>query len=235
MTRILILLFLLAAGLGSTAQGITVRGYIRDSITHFPVKNATVTGAADGKPVITTSAGFFTVRLSPGDRIMITAPEYRFDTITYTFLSPDTMNIYLAPLSNLLDVVTVKSRYSQYQLDSLERRTTFDKARGQKMTTVSSPNSGGFGIGINLDRLSKKKYRNQDKEDELFRKNEEASYVHYRFSPQLVSQYTGLKDRDLRMFMYRYTPSYYWLRAHPSHEEVVYYISEKYREFKRSR
>jgi len=233
MTRIVLFLALLFAAPAAFSQVVTVRGFLKDSITHFPIKNGTITNSRDGKPVAVNSQGFFSLRLSPGDRIMITAPEYRFDTLTYTFLSPDTMNIYLAPLQNMLDVVTVRSKYTQYQLDSIDRKTTFDKARGQRMTTVSRPNSGGFGVGINLDRLSKKKYRNQEQEDELFRKNEEASYVQYRFSPQLVSQYTGLKDRDLRLFMYRYTPSYQWLRAHPSHEELVYYISEKYRAYKK--
>ena len=48
----------------------------------------------------------------------------------------------------------------------------------------------------------------------------------------MVAQYTGLKGDALRDFMYRYTPSYQWLREHPTNEEVVYYISEKLKLYK---
>jgi hypothetical protein len=103
------------------------------------------------------------------------------------------------------------------------------------VSTVSSTNNGAFGVGLNLDKLFKKKYKDQKKSEKLFVSTEEQAYVNYRFSSQMVADYTGLKDEPLRDFLYRYTPSYKWLRQHPSDDEVLYYINDKIKEYRGSK
>jgi len=125
-----------------------------------------------------------------------------------------------------MPTVKVESRYNKYQLDSIERKRDFDQMRGTSLHAVSGPSSG-FGISINLDRFFKKKYRNKKKEERRFGNSEETAYINYRFSPHFVASYTGLKGNQLRDFMYQYTPTYQWLRQHLSNEEVIYYISDK--------
>jgi hypothetical protein len=41
-----------------------------------------------------------------------------------------------------------------------------------------------------------------------------------------------LKGDDLRAFLTRYTPSYEWLRAHTSNDEILFYINDKLKLFK---
>jgi hypothetical protein len=42
-----------------------------------------------------------------------------------------------------------------------------------------------------------------------------------------VAFYTGFKGDTLRQFLYENSPSYQWLRQHPTNEEVIYYISDQ--------
>ena len=217
------------------AQGKYMNGYLRDSTTHFPISGGTITNASTGQRVITDTKGFFRLEAAPNDRLYAVAHTYRFDTLTYSTLFADTVTVYLSPTGSVLPTVTVTAQYSKYQLDSLQRRTEFAEARGQALRTVASTPSAGFGLTINLDRFFKKKYQNKNKEEHTFRKAEEAAYVHYRFSPQVVAYYTGLKGEELRTFLLRYTPSYTWLRQHPSNDAVMYYLNDKIKEFKAGR
>jgi hypothetical protein len=214
------------------SQKVWISGYLRDSSTHFPIAKGIISNSSDNKKVETDVNGFFRVKAAPNDLLFATAAAYRYDTLRYSILFGDTLTIYLAPLGNVLSNVTIRSQYSQYQLDSMERRGTFEQMRGRTLNAVSSDRSSGFGIILNLDRFTKKKYRNKKKEEKLFERTEELAYINYRYSPQLVASYTGLKGDSLRNFMYRFTPDYKWLRKHPSNDEVIYYINDKLKEYR---
>lgn len=215
------------------AQVRTMNGYLRDSLTRQPISGGTIINATTGKSVKTNSYGFFRLDVANHNRIYAVANAYRFDTLTYSPLFVDTVTIFLSPTGSLLPGVTVTSQYSKYQLDSIERRRAFEEARGTVMPTVASTPSLGFGLTINLDRFFKDKYKYQKRQERTFNKTEQATYVFYRFPPEMVSSYTGLKGEQLQVFMLRYTPSYTWLREHPSDVDVMYYLNEKLKEFKR--
>lgn len=226
---------LLVFALGSAhlhAQVKTLNGYLLDSTTHFPIKGGTLTNATTGKRVTTDERGFFRIELSPNQVIYAMAKDYRFDTLTHSSLLADTVMIYLSPSGAVLPTVTVTAQYNKYQLDSIRRKDAFDEHRKRLLRTVASSPSPGFGLTINLDRFFKKKYTQRKRQERTFRKTEEALYVHYRFSPELVAHYTGLRGEELRTFMLRYTPSYTWLRQHPSNEAVMYYLNEKIKEMR---
>lgn len=210
-----------------------VSGFIRDSLTHFPVSNVTVLNESSRKKVLTDSKGFFYLYAQPGDLLQFTAKNYHIDTLRFISVFTDTIQVFLSPRGEMLEMVTVAATYSKYQLDSMKRKADFDEMRGTVLNTVSRP-SNGFGLSLNLDRIFKRKYSNRKKEEELFKKTEKIAYVQYRFSPYLVAQYTGLKGDALRDFMFRYTPSYQWLRQHTTNEELVYYINEKLKLYKQS-
>ena len=209
-----------------------ISGYLKDSITHFPISGGTISNPATRNKVQTDINGFFRIRVQPNEVLYALAQSYKYDTLRYTILFGDTLTIYLEPAGNILANVTVQARYTRYQIDSMERRATFDQMRGQKLGTVSSDRSLGFGIALNLDRFTKKKYRNQKREEAFFEKTEQIAYINYRFSPQLVASYTGLKGEELRRFMYLYTPDYQWLRQHPSNDDIIYYLNDKLKQFR---
>ncbi len=228
------IVFLFFVALNVKGQQAWISGYLRDSTTHFPIAKGIISNASDNKKVETDAKGFFRIKAAPNDLLYAVAPSYRYDTIRYSILFGDTLTVYLAPLDHMLANVTVRSQYSRYQVDSIERRGVFEQMRGQTLNAVSSSRTSGFGVILNLDRFTKKKYRNKKKEEALFEKNEQVAYVNYRYSPQLVATYTGFKGDSLRIFMYRFTPDYEWLRAHPSNEEVIYYINDKLKEYKKT-
>jgi hypothetical protein len=218
--------------LSVTAQRSIIKGYLRDSITHYPITNGTVTNWNTQKKARTNERGFFFLEVTPGDRLYVQAPAYFVDTLYYTPFFADTVTLYLSPSGSMLPEVTVRSAYNKYQLDSIRRREDFEAMRGTVLKTVGPPPITGFGINLSLDRFFKKKYHQKAKAGELFQKTEERRYIDFRFSAQMVAFYTQLKGDALRDFMYRYTPSYTWLRQHPTQQEVLFYINDKLKLFR---
>lgn len=220
----------LAFATAALSQQRVVYGYLKDSLTHFPIQGGTVSNPDLKKKVQTGSDGFFSLPAAPGNLLYVLAPHYQYDTLRYSWLFQDTITLYLS-LSNLLETVTVETGYKRYQLDSAERRREFEANRGHAPNVIDrSPQKPYFGLTINLDRLFKRKYRHKQQNEQTFQKMEERQYINLRFSPQLVAFYTGLKGEALLQFMDRYTPSYEWLRTHPYREQVIDYISKKLKE-----
>ena len=214
------------------AQRGIIKGYLRDSITHYPIINGTITNWNTQKKARTNERGFFYLEVATNDRLYVQAPDYNYDTLNYTPFFADTVTLFLSPSGSILPGVTVRSSYTKYQLDSIRRKEDFDTMRGTVIRTVGPPPKDGFGLNINLDRFFKKRYRQKARAGELFQRTEERMYIDYRFSPQMVAYYTGLKGDTLRLFMFQHTPSYEWLRQHPSQQDVLFYINDKFKEFK---
>jgi hypothetical protein len=210
----------------------TVWGYIRDSVTNEPIELASVTNTSHKSTVITNNQGLFKINIVKNDVLTVSAVGYRYYTVVYNGLiaASDTIQLYLVPISRNLNNVTVKnSGISQYTLDSLERNTEFKEAMiSPPVKAVELANSGA-GFGISLNRLSKKE-KSKRKATELFNNSEKEAYINYRFSLDIVTRYSGLKNEALQSFVQRHRPSYEWLRKHPKEEDIKYYINEKLKE-----
>ncbi len=214
-----------------------IKGYVRDSITGIPVVNAIISNETTHKMVTPGADGFFSITATQGDMIFINAFNYNFDTVHATARTPDTVRIYLTRAAELLPGVTVSTTqgYTRYQIDSLRRREAFVKDVGApKMKTISKADNMGAGFAINLDKLSKKRDKDRTKAYNSFDKEETMAYTDYRFSPQLVAQHTGLHGDSLVAFLRQYTPTNEWLRAHPSNDDVLYYINDKMKVFEKN-
>ncbi|TDH24218.1 hypothetical protein EXU57_15505 [Segetibacter sp. 3557_3] len=214
----------------ASGQERTIYGLLQDSITHFAIPEGRITNSRTSENVVSDKEGRFRIKAAPNDWISAVAPSYHFDSLTYSILFSDTITIFLAPSGNLLPGVTVTSQYTKYQLDSMRRREEFQKNLGTRLPAVSRANNSGFGVGINLDRVFKQKDQQKRSYEKGFPEREKSAYVGYRFSPYIVAHFTGLKGEPLRKFLSRYTPSYEWLRRHPTNEDVMYYINEKLKE-----
>ena len=229
-----LILFLLLFFTAATAQKRLVRGYVRDSITGVPIVNAIITNEATKKMITPDGNGFFSITASRGDLIFINAFNYDFDTIKAVSSLPDTLHITLIRTNEILPEVTVSTQgYSRYQSDSLRRHDEFVSDMGGigKMPKVSKADNMAAGVGINLDAFARKKTKDRDKAYSTFDYLEKQAYIDYRFSPQTVSQITGLKGDSLINFMHKYTPSYKWLRQHTTNEDVLYYVNDKMKVF----
>jgi hypothetical protein len=215
----------------ANAQPKILKGWLLDSATLYPISGATIKNSESRKTTLTDAAGFFAIGVSPNDVIYAIATGYHYDTLRYSPLMNDTVTLRLSPSGRVLPGVTVYSMYTRYQLDSLQRKTEYEQARGTKKKTFSAPGTG-FGIGFNLDRIGNKKHKYQKRNAWLFALREQQAYIDYRFPPAMVAAYTGLKGEALRKFMYLYTPGYGWLRQHPDNEALLIYINEKLKLYK---
>ena len=226
----LIVFFLLGAITNINAQKRIVVGYVLDSSMYSPVKNVHVTNANTNKNADISDKGIFSLYVSPNDLIFFTADGYHFKTFRYNIMAQDTLVIYLAKLPHELADVTVTAKgYTKYQQDSLKRRSEFLSDIGNKRPSVSGAN-GGAGIGLNLDFFSAKE-KNKRKGVKLLKTHEEEAYINYRFSPEIVTAYTGFTGDTLQQFRYLYMPDYDWLRAHTDDEAIMYYINDKMKLF----
>lgn len=233
--KLLLFASLVIFSTGLFAQKRLVKGYVRDSITGVPITNAIISNEVTKKIVTPDANGYFSLTASRGDQIIINAFNYNFDTIRATSRTPDTLYITLVRSSETLAGVTVTTTkgYSRYQLDSLRRRDEFVKDMGGigKMPPVSKADNMGAGIGINLDAFARKRTKDRNKAYNTFDYLEKQAYIDYRFSPQTISQITGLKGDALVKFMRQNTPTYNWLREHPSNDDVLYYVNDKMKTF----
>ncbi|MDQ3279719.1 MAG: carboxypeptidase-like regulatory domain-containing protein [Bacteroidota bacterium] len=218
----------------ATAQTVSLNGYVKDSLTHLPVFGATLSNSTKGQKVSTDGNGFFRIQVSPNDLLYALALGYHYDTLRYSVLFQDTITLFLSPV-NVLQAVTVETGYQKYQLDSLQRRREFEEARGHQLSAIDkSKYKQTFGLTLNLDRLFKKRYKDGRKAEDVFTAQEKDAYVRFRFPPQLVSFYTGLKGEPLLAFMRQYTPSYNWLRSHHHREQLIDYLSESLKAYRNS-
>lgn len=220
-----LLIIILFIGITGQAQVRVINGFVRDSTSLAPLE-AKVTNVTKKRSVTTDASGFFKLDASANDFIFISAPDHNYDTLNYSLFFTDTITILLSSAGTILPNVTVTTRYNRYQLDSIQRITEFQQDRGTTYNAVESNRGPGFGVIVNLDRF-KKKYRDKKKDEKVFNMLEKSAYVDYRFSPQIVALYTGLKGDQLQAFIQKNKPSYEWLRLHPTNEDVLYYINDK--------
>lgn len=226
-------LYFLCTARTPMAQQRFLQGFIKDSLTQLPIARGTVSNPSKKQKALTDQNGFFRVQVLPGDLLYVSATRYRYDTVRYSVLYQDTVVLFLVP-DDVMQAVTVETGYRRYQQDSLQRRAAFEDDAGTKMSAIDNSPKKTFGLTINLDRLFKRKYKDRASQERAFNNQERQAYIDFRFSPQLVSFYTGLKGNSLVRFMQLYSPSYQWLRDHPHREELLDYLSSMLQAYRSS-
>jgi hypothetical protein len=208
------------------AQKKTITGYVTDSATNAPMANVEVRNLSANKKILTDSKGKFSLQVNIDDALFFTKDNYHFKMLHYSLLMEQTLYVRMSVLSHELPGVTVQASYSKYQSDSIKRLDDFNKDLVSPQYKTIQNNPSGAGAVINLDHFSKRE-KSKRQAEKLFEQQEKEAYVHYRFSPELVSTYTGLQGDSLSHFIDLYWPDYKWLRQHPSDEDVFYYINDK--------
>jgi hypothetical protein len=206
-----------------------INGHLQNKLTHKPIEHGEIRTPLSS--AISDSNGHFRIRVRESDIVSMKATNYKFDTIHFSFsLIDSVLLLELEPMGASLQNVTITTIYSPYQLDSINRRRSFEEGRS-KTTFIDKHPHQGFGLIMNLDRIGKSPDKGLVRQRQLFEKTEEWHYIRTRFPDSLVRFYTGLHGDSLRRFIYAYTPTYEWLRAHPSKMEVVMYINDKMKLF----
>ncbi len=235
MKKILLLLVIICIGFVSNAQQKnTIVGIIKDSVTNTIIEFASISNINKKVTIMSNTKGFFKIDISKNNLLSIAAVGYNFDTLRMTdeTINIDTITVFLHPLSKRLQDVTVssKTRFSQYQLDSIERRKDFFVNRSDVKLPVISLANSGIGMGINLDHFYNREKRKRSALD-LFNDMENEAYTNYRFTPAIINKYTNLEGEKLVDFMQQGRPNYTWLRSHTNEEDLLYYINDKLKSF----
>lgn len=202
-------------------------GAIFDKEGNQPVRMANVTNISIGKTAVSRVNGTFEIEATAGNIISFGANGFYADTVSITTGMYETGNILLTlrPLPNTLTDVTVVGNLSAYQIDSIARRKSFLEDVGDnEIPVVSRANDLGFGVGINIDRFSKREKRKRKARD-IFTMMEEEAYVNYRWNEALLQKYTTYRDDELIAFMERNRPEYLWLRKNTTEKDLMYYIN----------
>ncbi len=219
--------------LSSHAQTKPISGVLLDSATGREIASGNARNILTGKTATSHRDGRFSLAASKGNILSFTAKGYYTDTLTVTdsVLQLSVLEIKLRQLPATLPDVVVYGNLNSYQVDSIERRKDFLATVGEvKIPTVSKANDLGFGVGINIDRFSKRE-KHKRAARELFDITEEDAYIDYRWNDSLVYKYTKLKGDSLTDFMQTYRPSWEWLRKNPDEEDMVHYINKSLKKY----
>lgn len=218
---------LLLVSVSARAQRRTLKGFIKDSATQQPIANVFISDAFARIITRTDDKGYFVLDRKEGQTLFFDAPKYQYDTLRLATMTPDTVTLYMSTLANELAAITISTKgYSKYQQDSLKRRQAFVDDAGPKTPTFAKSNTDA-GFALNLDPIIEKKERNRKHAYKSFDEIEQTNYIDYRFPRALVASYTGLKDDALSDFIEKNRPTYKWLRAHTTDDDVFYYINDK--------
>lgn len=228
--KIYFLLLLISISGAAFAQKKSITGIVTDSSTNAPLANVEVRNFTANKKTKTDNLGKFTIQADVNDALFFTKDGYHFQSFNYSIMMQQSLFIRMVKLPHELPGVTVTTTYTKYQKDSINRRESFDSTLiSPKYSTIEN-NKSGAGAVINLDRYSARE-KSKRQAEKRFAEQEKDEYVRYRFSPELVGSYTGLKGDSLNTFINRYSPDYDWLRKHTSDEDVFYYINDKLKDF----
>ena len=214
-----------------------ITGAALDRNENLPIRMASITNINLGKTTISRGNGTFEIEVGIGHIIAYGANGYYADTLSISaeHFSSGSLLLALRPLPSTLTNVIVVGTYSQYQMDSIERRKSFlEDVGNSEIPAVSRANDMGFGVGINLDRWSKREKRERKARD-IFQMMEEEAYVNFRWNEEVVAKYTSFEKDELYGFMERNRPEYQWLRKNPTEESLVYYINSSLKKEKRKK
>ena len=197
-------------GPGAAGQKIFLQGIVQDSVQKRGIRSASIRNVLSGQTVVSKSDGKFTLGIQKGNILAVGASGYLSDTLTITdsIIASGFIVLELQLLPATLPGATISAGLNTYQIDSISRRKAFLAKVGEaRITTVSRTNELGFGVGINIDRFSKRE-KNKRAARTLFDITEEEAYINFRWNENIVAKYTQLSGDTLFEFMQSYRPAW---------------------------
>lgn len=211
----------LCVALGVNAQAI--KGTVVDGESGRSLGTVTVLNMTTQQYAYTNVIGQFTLAASAGDKISFSHEGYRTQFVTASADNPP-LRIELFKLSIQLEEFIYRPLYTPYQLDSMERKSTYQRALArEKGGSVMSPVTA---LAELFSKRSKQIYRFQ----KSFNYWETQKFIESRYSASLVEQLTGLKGDTLAYFINANPIPYDYARA-ASELELKVWIRDRYREW----
>lgn len=228
--RRLLSIILLVLFAGTLYAQSTLNGRIYEKASDSVVAGINVWNNTTKASVRSDKEGRYSIAVNEGDIIIFSGAGFVNDTLVVSYdklltQQDITMEIQFISLRG------VKVNNSYYK-DSLARRNEYSNVYNQK--GITGGNRPTDGVGVSVSALSFFSYKAK-KQRELKRKlerDEEESYIDYSFPVEMVKNFTRLEGDSLRLFMYRYRPSYEFCRK-TDRANMLVYVSDKLKEFRK--
>jgi len=211
--------------IASSVSAQVLRGTVTDAETNKPLYPVTVVDLDTRQNSYTDEKGNFAINVRPGDQIVFSYIGYKPQQRDIRFIAGDMqVAVKLQQINYQLDEFTVRPGYTPYQIDSLQRRSTYQRPLGMaNANPFNSPVSALAQLFAPVTKARRSFQRNYTKwESQLF--------VDSRYSPELVTQLTGLTGDSLGNFMNAYPMPYDYARS-ATELEVKMWIRYYYKEW----
>lgn len=204
----------------------TLKGTVTDATGGKALSPVVVVNTSTQQSVYTAVDGTYSLPAQAGDLIALTYIGYK--TIQWKMpatLGTTTQNFKMQLLNYQLKEFTVRTKnYTQYQVDSLERHSTYQRTLARQRTgSLTSP------VTFIAERVSKK-----SKQIYNFKKQyyywEDQRFIDSRYTPELVGALTNLSGDTLGYFMNAYPMPYEYART-ATDLEVKMWIRNNYRQW----
>lgn len=212
-------------------------GVVYDRNTNETVRGVSIT--VGPVRVVSDLRGRFSLPHLNRFPIVVTASHIGYDSVSITLYSPPDTRLWI-PLSAKtfgLDEVTIYGKRNSVQ-DSLRMRQEFyDQFNFKPTKPWESVSISPIGIGINLNMLYASLSREQKQTKRLkaaLIRDEREDYIDRRFTNAAIQAQTAIADDELEVFKWYFRPSYGQLINFTDYDLLIY-IQEKYRDFKKHR
>ena len=174
--------------------------------------------------------GSYSIVASEGDQLVFSIVGYKPDTVTVAYY----MLIAKYDVTLYKEVITLKNVTvtSSYQADSLTRRNYYNNVYNLPGITGRNTPAHGFGISFSPFSYFSREAKQKRQLKKRLIKEEQEYYIDRSFPKQWVASVTGLHGDSLTRFMILYRPAYSFCRK-SSREQMLLYVNEKLKEFKK--
>lgn len=210
----------------------SVQGIVMDGQTKQRISRVFIYNPENDAGGYNNTRGEFTIEAAPGDVLIAAVEGYYPDTLSVT--PGKTLLIQLQRSAIRIQEVSIVVRRSpEEQLQQAQREYGIAYTRGSGGHLLSV---GPTGAGLNIDALYKmisRDGKNARRLQEIIERDYRESVIDYRFTPELVSQTTGLKGDTLRDFMFQYRPNYFFVLG-SSDYNLVFYIRTSFAQYQQN-
>lgn len=232
----LLLLFCLLTGISGHvfAQENQVQGIVFDKATKERIARVLVTNLRSKANIYNNLKGEFAIEAKLNDLLVFSRSDFYSDTVRVS--SGQAVPVYLKRSAIALREITIRDSVLSAQQKLEANKKEFSQVYGSIADKNLISTSGANGAGVSIDalyNLLSRRGRNASKLRGIIDRDYQAKVVDERFNPIAVSAITGLKDKMLESFMYRYRPDYN-LVVFMDDYDFISYIKSCYRRFMRN-
>ncbi len=234
MPRLLYLLLLLLLTQPVAAQ--VMEGMVIDRESNNFIPGVAILNKHSGAVVFSNTNGGYYIAAEEGDTLIFRHTAYQpvYEVMTFT-MGRKFKSVVMQPIIFKLKEATIKGR-TKYQQDSLELHQQFEHELNK--TLVPKPKSLGLGcvgcIGWLADKIT-----GNSKKPKAFRKSfaseDESKFIDSRYTIELVTTLTGIRDSDsIAVFKYTYPMEYDFAR-NATDLEIKAFIRNSYKQYMRKK